>query len=218
LTGHRRTIGNWLGSALLLAPALVVCIRYLDVPAAFFVKDHLFGNRNWSEFTSDLPDLLLMLVLLVTCVALTLYLVRKRKGIYDRETSLERALAWATPCSYLAKLVLKFAFGRVNTRYWLSHPDLYGFHWFQGLEHCDGFPSGHMLVIVTVLAAFARFYPRSRPLCLLAASLLACALIATNYHFLSDVIAGAWAGMLVEAAVCRMLFHESLRLERGLSG
>jgi membrane-associated phospholipid phosphatase len=204
----RSNPASWTASALLLTPLLVLCVRYLDVPLAYFVKNHLFINMHWSQLTSDLPDLLLQVVLLTTFVALSLYLVRTKKGIYDATTQLAKLVTWAAPTSYLVKSVLKFVFGRVNTRFWLQQPDLYGFHWFQRRQGCEGFPSGHMVVIVTLLAALWRFYPKSRPCCLLLGLSLGVALIATDYHFLSDVIAGAYVGVFLESALFWLLLRE----------
>ena len=199
---------TWTASTLLLAPLLVLCVRYLDVPLANYVKNHLFANPDWSQMTSDLPDLLLQVVLLTTFAALSLYLVRAKKGVYDATTRMAQLVTWAAPTSYLVKSLLKFVFGRVNTRLWLQEPGLYGFHWFQRRQGCDGFPSGHMVVIVTLLAALWRFHPKSRPVCLLVGLSLGVALIATDYHFLSDVIAGAYVGVVVEAIMFRLLLRE----------
>ena len=201
----------WAGSALLLMPLLVLCVRFLDIPVALYVKNHLYGNARWSSLTSELPDLLLIVVLLTTFAALSLYLVRAKKGIYDQLTWLARLVTWIAPASYLLKYLLKVVFGRVNTRFWLQDPGLYGFYWFERREGCDGFPSGHMLVVVALLAAVWRFYPKSRPFCLAAECLLGLALIATNYHFLSDVIAGAYAGVLIEAIAFRLLLPQPPR-------
>jgi len=207
---NRMNLIAWSSSALLLAPLLMLCVRRLDIPVAYFVRDHLFGNVHYSRLASNIPDLLLFVVLITTVVSLSLYLLRTRKGLYDATTRLEKLVAWAAPVSYLAKIALKFVFGRVNTRFWLQEPGLYGFHWFQGRQGCEGFPSGHMIVIVTLLAALWRFFPKSRPYCLLLGLSLGAALVATNYHFLSDVIAGAYLGALVEAVVFRLLLREPL--------
>lgn len=205
----RRNLTAWIASALLLTPLLILCVRYLDIPVANYVKDHFFGNRHWSRITSNLPDLLLLVVLFTTLVSLLFYLVRIRKGIYDADTQLAGLVILAAPASYLVKNVLKFVFGRVNTRHWLQEPNLYGFHWFQRRQGCEGFPSGHMVVIVTLLAALWRFHPKSRPYCLLVGVSLALALVATNYHFVSDVIAGTYLGVVVEAVAFWLLFRES---------
>jgi membrane-associated phospholipid phosphatase len=194
---------------LLLTPLVVLCVRYLDIPLADLVRHRLFASVQWSGMTSNLPDLLLQGVLAATCAALVLYQVRSRMGIDDPITRLSQLVAWTAPASYLVKSVLKFAFGRVNTRIWLEQPGLYGFHWFQGAQGCEGFPSGHMVVSVTLLAALCRYYPKFRPWCLLLGVLLGVALIATGYHFLSDVIAGAYLGVVIEAVVFGLLVRQS---------
>jgi len=208
---------KWIGSGLLLTPLVLLCVLYIDVPVALYVKNHLYASPQWSNLTSNLPDLLLMVVLLSMLLASLVYLTRTREEIYDATTMLAKLVFWAAPASYLVKVVLKACFGRVNTRYWLEEPGLYGFHWFQMREHCEGFPSGHMLVIVTLLAVLWRFYPKSRSLCLFTGALLGTALVATNYHFVSDVIAGAYLGALVEAVAFRLLLHEPPRLGVGNS-
>jgi membrane-associated phospholipid phosphatase len=207
-----RTSEKWIASTLLLAPLLVLCVRFFDIPLALYVQNRLYGNSHWLKLTGNLPDLLLVTVLLTTFVACSIYLVRTKKGVYDTATRFAQLLTWTAPVSYLMKSLLKLAFGRVNTRYWLTRPDLYGFHWFERREGCDGFPSGHMLVIVALLAVLWRCYPKSRPLCLVTAALLGTALIATNYHFLSDVIAGSYLGVAIEAVVFRMLLREPRKL------
>lgn len=197
------------------AATTMLAIFFLDVPLALFVKNHLYANTSWSKLTSEMPDLLLLVVLFSMLASLSVYLVRSRQGVYDATTFFCYLVLWVAPLSYLAKLVLKIAFGRINTRYWLQHPDLYGFYFFQMRERCDGFPSGHMLVIVAIIAAIWRFYPKTRPVCFLTATFLGCALVATNYHFLSDVIAGAGFGVALEAACCRLLIREPLQLPAG---
>lgn len=212
LNGPCRINGKWIGATLLLTPLLILCVRFLDVPVALYVKSHLYSNTRWSKLTGNLPDLLLMVVLLSTSVAFSVYLFRSRKGIFDAATGFAKLVAWAAPASFVAKHLLKTVFGRITTRHWLQNPDLYGFQWFQRRPGFEGFPSGHMLVIVTLLAALWRFYPTSRPLCFAAAVLLGVALVATNYHFVSDVVAGAYLGLLVEAIAFRMLVNEPLRI------
>jgi membrane-associated phospholipid phosphatase len=206
-------LGSWSTLTLLLTLLVALCVNYLDAPLAYFIRDHFYVNLHWSRLTSNLPDLLLQLVLLVTCASLALYRIRASRGLLDPVTRLAQMLAWAAPASYLVKSVLKFVFGRVNTRVWLQQPDLYGFHWLERREGCEGFPSGHMLVLAALLAALWRFFPRCRPWCLLLGVLLGVALVVTDYHFLSDVIAGAYLGILVEALAFWWLAREPLRPE-----
>jgi len=206
---------NLIGVGLLLTPIILLCVHFIDLPVASFVKNRLYSNAGWSRMTSDLPDLLFVVVLVSMLVSLLVYQVRSRRGIFDRSTAFAKLVLWIAPSSYLVKTLLKMVFGRVNTRCWLQEPELYGFHFFQMREGCEGFPSGHTLVIVTLLAALWRFYPGTRPLCLAAATLLGIALVATNYHFVSDVLAGAYFGVLLEAVAFRLLIREPLQPPAG---
>jgi membrane-associated phospholipid phosphatase len=205
---------TWIIVGVLVALFTVICVYFVDIPVALYVKNHLYANRNWSKLTTDLPDLLLIVVVLTTFSAWSFYMIRRRKGKLDNATDFARILAWATPASFVMKHVLKGVFGRVNTRFWLEHPGLYGFHWFQNLPRCDGFPSGHMLVFAVLLAALCRFYPQGRPLCVAFGALLGFALIATNYHFVSDVVAGAYIGALIETVAFRLLFCVSSHMKK----
>lgn len=195
----------WLLGALLVTVLVVICDRFVDVPVALFVKAHLYNNVQWSKLTSDLPDLLLLVVLGVTFFAFSVYLVRSKRGIYDNLTNLARLVSCLAPVAYGTKAVLKFGFGRINTRVWLMSPEQYGFHWFHGGHGFDGFPSGHMLVVVTLFAAVCRYYPGYWRVLLVMSLLLGIALVLTNYHFVSDVIAGAYLGLAIEAASYRLL-------------
>ena len=199
---------RWLLSALLAFVLTLFCVLLIDVPVALFVKNYFYSNSRWSTLTSNLPDLLSVVVLVATSAGLWMYLVRSRRGIYDHLTSLAKLITWSAPASYVTKHFLKYVFGRCNTRRWAIEPAEYGFYWFQRRPMCDGFPSGHMVVMVTLLAALWRFYPRTRPYCLAAAVLLAVALVVTNYHFVSDVVAGAYLGVAVEAIAFHLLIKE----------
>lgn len=202
---YRYLLAGGIGTAILS----YLCVLYVDIPVAVFVRDHLYANRQWSSVTSNIPDLLLTLVIVSMLGSLVIYLARRRKGINDALTQLALEVMWAAPASYLAKALLKIAFGRWNTRHWLQNPEPYGFHFFQRLDGADAFPSGHMVVIVTLFAAAWRFYPWTRPIGLLAGLLLAVLLVATNYHFVADVVAGVYIGMLVEIVVFHLVFRNS---------
>lgn len=204
---------RWTASTLLVAALTLLCVGFVDVPVGLFVKNNLYASPRWSRLTSDLPDLLFTVVLLTTLAALSIYVLRSKKGIYDDLTRFAQLLTWAAPVSFAVKHFLKFVFGRYNTRYWVQDPSLYGFYWFQRRPGCDGFPSGHMVVVVALLAALWRFYPKSRPYCLITAGLLALALVSTNYHFVSDVVIGAYLGVLIEAVAFRVLLREPSRLK-----
>ena len=181
------------------------CNYFVDIPLALFVKEFFKNSTIWSKYTADVPDTLIYAVCMTTLVSLACYLIRVKKEIFDSATRCFLLITYAVPLSYVSKALLKFIFGRVNTREWLAKPELYGFHWFHGSGFGGGFPSGHMAVFTALVAAMWRYSPRYRPLYLILSLLLAAALIATNYHFLGDVIGGAYLGILVEAGTNRAL-------------
>jgi len=188
-----------------IAAVIAVCHRFIDESLAVFVSNFLFGNSVWREYTSDIPDSLFFAVCVMTALAYAVYLIRSKRGIYNKDTLFFLLITYAIPASYLVKSILKYIFGKTNTRVWLLNHELYGFHWFHGGEGYSGFPSGHMTVFTVLAAALSRFYPHYKPLYLLLSLILAFALIATNYHFLSDVIAGAYLGVIVEVLICIIL-------------
>ncbi len=181
-----------------------LCVRYVDLPAALFVRDAFYGNRHWSRLTSSMPDALLALVMVISLSAFISRIYRKRKNLLDAHTRFLGHVALSLPVSYLVRAVLKFAFGRVETRTWIHDPQPHEFHLFHGGAGYNGFPSGHMIVFATFFAAVTRYYPSSRLPSYGLLALLALLLIATNYHFIGDVIFGCYVGLLVEAGMERI--------------
>lgn len=191
----------------ILPVALVTyyCTGHLDSVVSLFVRRYLFANKNWSQYTSSIPDALLILVVLITVGAYSLYRYRLSSGELDVSTITYKMLAITAPVSFIAKSIMKYFFGRITTREWLLTPHEFGFHWFHGGERYSGFPSGHMAVFTALIAVLWRLHPRCRPVYLAVLLLLALALITTNYHFLSDVVAGTYLGLLIEACTWRIV-------------
>ncbi len=184
-------------SNFLLAVMLVSCSYYfLDKRIALFVQKVLMSNLN--VFSSNIPDLLFFIVCAITGLAWTVYFSLAHKGIFNTQTRFSHLVAVTVPLTFVLKAALKLAVGRLDTRYWVRYPGSKAFHWFHGVGNYASFPSGHMAVFTVFFVAAAQFYPRYRYACYSLLAALALALIATNYHFLSDVIAGAYLGYLVD--------------------
>jgi membrane-associated phospholipid phosphatase len=188
-------------SAVALAATVVSCL-YLDHPIALFVRKLALRRR---ALAADIPDLLFLTVLAATLLLWGGYLYRHYRGIDDTRTGFFRLAAWTVPLAFVLKSVLKQLFGRMNTRGWLIHQPVHDFRWFQGGEGYTGFPSGHMAVFAAFMVSAWLYYPRFRSLYLVLMLVLGAALIATNYHFLGDVIAGAWLGVMVNVCVARYM-------------
>ena len=109
------------------------------------------------------------------------------------------------------KAPLKFMFGRAWPQTLFRH-DIYGFYPFQTNAAFGAFPSGHMAAICAALSVLWVYYPRFRWFYLVVAILSAAGLVAANYHFVGDVIAGAFLG--VTSAMLAIHFLDLRRRRR----
>jgi len=106
---------------------------------------------------------------------------------------------------------LKVAFGRTWPETWVDRnpswigDGAYGFHPFHGGRGWTSFPSGHMTQI-TALAAV--LWHRVRCLRLIWAALVllvAVGLLGSDYHFVGDMIAGAYLGAASAAGILALV-------------
>ncbi len=171
----------------------VISIKYLDAGIALRVMHFLMSSRTLHRITRHIPDILPHLVGIGTVLMWIIYLRRSRVKKNDIITRFLRLAATSLPAAYILKTFFKFVFGRTNPRSWLIERKPLGFHWFN--ETWGGsFPSGHMTVFTAFGVAVMIYFPQYRRLVLILLFLLGTALIVTNYHFLSDVIAGTYLG------------------------
>jgi membrane-associated phospholipid phosphatase len=191
---------------LLTATLVVLSYHFLDERIALSVYRLIRSHWVLSRYTNDIPDLLLPGVLFLSAVMWVSYIRRLRSGIRDDRTWFFRLPGCALPIAYALKILLKHIFGRITTRAWLGNPTANTFHWFHGGGQYDGFPSGHMVVFTSLAGACWIFFPRYRLACVSLTLGLGVALIATDYHFLSDVIAGGYLGLVVIAGTHRSLW------------
>ena len=187
-----------------VVPIVAAAVFFLDEPVALAVDVILGYDPRLREYTSCIPDLLLPAVLVLAAAMWTARYLRIRKGLRDARADFYRMGGTVLPVSYIAKTAFKFLFGRIETRHWLKNPAA-ELQWFHSGEGHAGFPSGHMTVFAALAAACWIFYPGLRGACLFLLLLLGAALLATNYHFLSDVVAGGYLGLAVAAATFEFL-------------
>jgi membrane-associated phospholipid phosphatase len=196
----KRTGLNLMGiliSFLLVAAFVAVSNAYCDADVANFFRG-LLGADTWlARRLSHIPDLLFPVVSAITAFSWMAYFYLRKDARRIDSLRLFQLIGTSVPLSVISSLILKHAFGRVNTQAWLFNPDLYEYHWFQGGPHYMGFPSGHMAVLTALVAAMSHFHPRYQMAYTTIVFLLGVALIATHYHFLSDVVAGAYLGAMV---------------------
>ena len=111
------------------------------------------------------------------------------------------------------KSLLKGTFGRTWPESWLGeNPSLiangvYGFHLFHFGRAYASFPSGHAAATFAVVSILWLSRPRFRWLYALVAAGMCLALVGLNYHFVSDVLAGAVLGSLTASAPRDVVSH-----------
>lgn len=193
----------------LVVLAILVSVRFLDAWIALGAMELLNSSELLQSSTSDIPDVLFLLVCIGSCLLWINHLILRHRGINNNFTRFSLLAGSAIPLAYFLKWIFKLVFGRTNTRVWLANQVSDDFHWFHSGGDYSGFPSGHMTVFTAFFAAIWLFYPRYRSISIGLALVLAVALIATDYHFLSDVIAGAYLG-LIATCITRVFFEDKL--------
>lgn len=207
MTLNKTAIGS-----LLVVSGVYAGYTFLDIPVAVIVKKTVLQHVAFRKYISDIPDFLTLLVVIVTAVAFIEYLVNKSiKRDYDK-AGFYRLIAVSMPTVFAAKSLLKIATGRINTRFWIFNQDAPQFHWLNGGDNYSGFPSGHMAVFTSLLLCYAWRYPAHRYGVYLLLALLGISLILTDYHFVSDVIAGWALGYVVVKSLSLCLNRSGCRI------
>ena len=99
---------------------------------------------------------------------------------------------------------VKFICGRARPpRVWPDAGYDYGFHFFQGTRAAwQSFPSGHSICAAAAATVLWFVLPRwARPFCVLYVLVMMAARMLATAHFLSDVVGGAFLGMVFALAV-----------------
>ena len=187
----------------LAAGAVLVCVCYffVDRPVAFYVHGHGFADYRILKWLTYPPPI----AQAWTPAVLVVLAVRRCFGPFQQW---ELAIAAACVAMVVADQFrdsLSYLFGRYWPETWIDdNPSLiqdgaYGFHPFHNGNAYESFPSGHAARTLAVVTVVWIIGPRLRWLCLLASAAVATGLLGMNYHFVSDIIAGAVVGGIVGA-------------------
>src|SRR5262245_189965 len=194
-------VGIWMLAALGTAAAVIFSILWVDRPIASFAHDHFrYLVRGPVAELSYFPNPLFLLALILS-VILMLRMILGRPLSWHQSNIFVCSLG--VIFTEIVKSILKFIFGRTWPETWVGNnpsfirDGVYGFHFMHGGVAYQSFPSGHMAGACTVIAVVWLRYPQLRPLCAIAGLLVGTGLVGANYHFLSDVIAGAFIGVSI---------------------
>ena len=103
--------------------------------------------------------------------------------------------------------ILKFSFGRARAHKFPDH-DPFIFEPFNFHHHFQSFPSGHSQTVFTIASFISFLYPKSTLWVMTVALYLAFTRAVTLAHFVSDVWAGAFIGVLFSAVTLRHLVQK----------
>ncbi|MGE3921185.1 MAG: phosphatase PAP2 family protein, partial [Gammaproteobacteria bacterium] len=169
---------------------------YLDKPIAFFVYEQHWKKISFLKYITWIPNHLLGIVLILFPLV-----------FFQKKLNHLMLFIWCYVVSlsiaYVLHDILKIIFGRYWPMTWnhsnpsLIRDNIYGFNWFHGSTAISAFPSGHATIITAAMVMIVLFIKKLYWLAGFLIALVCFALVALNYHFLSDVIAGILLGALV---------------------
>jgi membrane-associated phospholipid phosphatase len=181
--------------------AVILCYYLIDRPVAFFVHRHEIATVEEFRWLTEPPPLVQSWSPLV----LVLLAIRRVFG----EWRPWQAALFVACVSLIVADQFRESLGDVCGRYWPetwrnNNPSLigngaYGFHPFEVGDDVGSFPSGHAARIVAFFSVVWLMLPRGRWMYAVLAVPMLVALVAMNYHFVSDVIAGSVIGGIVGA-------------------
>jgi membrane-associated phospholipid phosphatase len=202
---------GWLLALVLVALAVVISYYWLDRPIALLVHSLLPQKTHAVlEPVTYVPNPLIS-------VAAIVFLVLGIRSLAGPLSKLQAAIFLCSISLLVAEAIksqLKFVFGRTWPETWhqnnpsFIHDGIYGFNLFHGGEAYQSFPSGHMTAICVLASVLWIYYPRLRPIYLVATFVVLVGLVGANFHFLSDTIAGAFVGAST-GLMTTMLFNQS---------
>ncbi|MFZ4116107.1 MAG: phosphatase PAP2 family protein [Chthoniobacterales bacterium] len=206
----RNTLLSLIPTALLIT----FCYFWADPAFSFWVDHENLRCFPIFDYCTHLVDLIMIWSALYYCYFAWSFSKERRQSLEKKDASLR--LQWpglnianSIAISIFIKDALKAPFGRywpatwVNNNPSLIHDHAYGFHWFHKGVIYQSFPSGHTTVAVAFMTALWLSYPRSpwRYIGVLVASAIVIGLLADNYHFIGDCLAGGWVGATVACYV-----------------
>jgi membrane-associated phospholipid phosphatase len=210
--------GNSLRTSLialvLCAAACVFCYYFVDRQVAIFVHQHQIARFDALRWLTEPPPLAQSWSPLVIAILL----VRRAGGPWRRW----QQVLFVACVSLIVADQFRESLGDLFGRYWPetwhnNNPSLigngtYGFHPFEVGDDIGSFPSGHAARIAAIASVFWLASPSARWLYAIIAVPMLIALVAMNYHFVGDVIAGSTLGAIIGAFAAALACTDRLPL------
>ena len=215
-----------------LTCVLLVCVSValIDRPVSTWVHEHVGSDRfDWFTTTYFGPPLRFEPFSLMASPAIAVGPLAAfafailaiagaagwRPGIRSRTVL---ALCMSAFSANEINAFVKGLFGRTWPESWLgSNPSwirdgIFGFFPFHGGQDWASFPSGHTTVITAVATVLWIILPKLKVAWAATVAAVAVGLIAGNYHFVSDVIAGLYFGVGVGLGTAALMLSPDDRI------
>jgi membrane-associated phospholipid phosphatase len=182
---------------IILIVSIVISYFWIDIPLVNWAHAHHLRDYHWLRIAQKLPNIFPWIAI-ISIAALCLRSYTCRLG-YHAQALLYTSLAYVIGHFYSS--LLKIIFARTWPQTWVDNnpswitDGVYGFFWFRDDSAYQSFPSGHTTAIFAVSVMLVYFYPRTKVLSAIACALVVAGLISNYYHFLSDIMAGAYLGI-----------------------
>jgi membrane-associated phospholipid phosphatase len=202
---NRKRIGI---SFLCASGVILASIVWVDSAVASFFDKFMPLVSPWLDsHKAEVPDLLLPMTIGISAVSWAGYgwLSSRRRNL--PLTRMLAVIGLSCPLSFAVKAGLQHLFSRIGPNEWLGIQNQAQFRFLAGIGTAGAFPSGHMAVFTPLLIALYRIFPSLRSLWLALWLALAMALVTGNYHFVSDVIAGAYIGFLLHIVAFKWTYR-----------
>ena len=191
-----KMIQVWCVAAIMTILAVAVSVDYVDRPIAM-LSYHVIGHLMIVQEFAGTPSFFGPLEIFILFILLFRRIALYKLAYADAVLVLCEASLLATKLSVSH---MKYVFGRTWPLH--GHPSflidgVYGFNFFASGRQFEAFPSGHTASICALAGVLWVTYPRFRPLYVVGAAGMAITLVAGDFHFLSDVLAGGFLGISV---------------------
>jgi membrane-associated phospholipid phosphatase len=189
----------------LLIGAVLVALCYFFVDAPFALWVHGTHDADLGRILKALTEVPTTVETWIP-VVLVVLMVRRAWGPWRRWELMVLVACVSLVLAEQFKGSLAHVMGRTWPDTWIRCPEpnpsligngTYGFFPFHGGDGWDSFPSGHTARTLSVAAVIWVAYPWWRWASVVASVVIAVSLLGMNYHFVGDVVGGAFVGALV---------------------
>lgn len=185
--------------------ALVFCALFVDRPLALWLHAHFYpsslarrANEGFRRLDQLLPAAGVLILLLTVWFTIHRSAPRWLRHVVSGGLAATVSLGVA--------VMLKFVIGRSQVYPPFLRDGIYTFLLLNGRPDYGAFPSATMAAASALIVGLHLRTAAERVTLVVAASVLAVALLATNGHWLSDIIGGVCLGIVIGSVVARRLF------------